>query len=123
MSAQLTIVLFFLTLTGVLFYFSQSSKLYVSNLYGDLLIKRTLFMVSVYMMSMTAGVVLQIASAPYIVEGAAEYTLSAVNHEIVTMIAILNWAGYVVMVYTAVRTVFDLMKLNQEMVAGKRGYD
>jgi len=114
MSAQLAIIIWFVLVTGVTFYFSQQEREFMKNVFADLLVKRTLFMVSVYMMALTGGVVLQIAAAA---------SLTAVNREITTFILILTWTGYGIMVYTSVRTLFDVFKLNQDIIARKRGYD
>jgi hypothetical protein len=99
MSAELSITVFVLAITGATLYLSFLDL--STNKYVSLVLKRSLFIITMYLMAQNSAIMLTISES-------ASLNLSG---ELSGYIFIFGIVGYILILFTIIRTIFDLFNL------------
>lgn len=97
-TADLSITIFFLSITFGIFYLS--SKNFTQNIFANLIIKRSLIVLGMYMMTLNSAVMAVIANA-------AGLTLTK---ELFMIMWLFGYGGYLAIVFLVLKTLFDVLK-------------
>lgn len=99
--SSLSITLFVLGISSLLFFFGMNKKQLSNNIVTNLIIKRSLIVLSIFLMIQNSAIMAEIA-----VVGGLDLT-----REMFMYMFIFGWAGYGLLVYLIVKTIIDMLTM------------
>jgi len=106
----LAVTIFILVVTGVLFFFPLIKPIMAQNPFTNLILRRSCWVVALWLMTLNAA----------IMASGISQTGWVMLKEMFQYMWLFGWAAYVMIIYLIVKTVFDLVKLWNEIAKFKR---
>lgn len=110
MSAQLAVTSFVLISAAAMFALPFLLKNFSKNPFLNILLKRLCFVIGLFLMVMNSALVAEIAN-----------TISADMRELIyRYMWFYGWAGYIAIVFTIIKTIFDIVEMYKKIWNKKR---
>lgn len=107
--SSLSIAIFIILITGALF-IVPSMRRFVNNPYMDLIIKRCMYIVGFFLLSLDSAIMATIASNSNI----------PLTSEMFMFMNIFGWAGYAAMIFVFFMTIVNLINMHKDLLRRKK---